>query len=331
MSRATGLLASLCAPGELATVAQRCARGKRRQSDVAWFLFDEARQVATLRDALTTATWRPAPLAALVVRDPKPRVIARSPFEDRVVHLALARRLEAVYGPSLSPSDFACRPGWGQHRAVLALQRHLRCNTWAVHLDVRAYFPSIDPGRIASLLGERIADAPFLDLVGHMLAQGPAFYAEPSVRAAGGLTPEWPPPGRGLAIGSSLSQHLAAHVYLNAFDHWIKRRLRVPGYVRYVDDIFLFGRGRAEVRAWREAVGEWLAVNRGLRLKAPDAPVIACAATLHGLGYRISREARAPRVRTLRRLRQRVAEEMRGGGAVDAARSLASSAGLWVF
>jgi hypothetical protein len=36
-------------------------------------------------------------------------------------------------------------------------------------------------------------------------------------------------------------------------------------------------------------------------------------------------------VRTLRRLRQPVAEEMRGGGEVDAARSLAASAGLWVF
>ncbi len=32
----------------------------------------------------------------------------------------------------------------------------------------------------------------------------------------------------------------------------------MPGYVRFVDDMLLFGQRRADLRAWREAIGEWL-------------------------------------------------------------------------
>jgi hypothetical protein len=45
---------------------------------------------------------------------------------------------------------------------------------------------------------------------------------------------------RGLPIGNLTSQFWA-NVYLNSFDHFVKRELHVAGYVRYVDDFVLFG------------------------------------------------------------------------------------------
>jgi hypothetical protein len=44
---------------------------------------------------------------------------------------------------------------------------------------------------------------------------------------------------RGLPIGNLTSQFWA-NVYLNPFDHFIKRILRCHGYVRYVDDLLFF-------------------------------------------------------------------------------------------
>ncbi len=44
---------------------------------------------------------------------------------------------------------------------------------------------------------------------------------------------------RGLPIGNLTSQFWA-NAYLNGFDHFVKRELRCPAYVRYVDDLLFF-------------------------------------------------------------------------------------------
>ena len=62
---------------------------------------------------------------------------------------------------------------------------------------------------------------------------------------------------RGLPIGNLTSQFWA-NCYMNPFDHFVKRQLRAPGYVRFVDDFLLFGRDKAQLWAWRDAVDERL-------------------------------------------------------------------------
>ncbi|MBK8783144.1 MAG: RNA-directed DNA polymerase [Anaerolineales bacterium] len=58
---------------------------------------------------------------------------------------------------------------------------------------------------------------------------------------------------RGLPIGNLTSQFWA-NCYLNPFDHFIKRKLRCKGYVRYVDDFLLFSNSKSELNLWREQV-----------------------------------------------------------------------------
>jgi hypothetical protein len=43
-------------------------------------------------------------------------------------------------------------------------------------------------------------------------------------------------------------------VYLNLFDHFVKRTLRCPGYVRYVDDFLLFAPDKGTLWAWNQTV-----------------------------------------------------------------------------
>ncbi len=58
---------------------------------------------------------------------------------------------------------------------------------------------------------------------------------------------------RGLPIGNLTSQFWA-NVYLNPFDHFVKRTLRCQGYVRYVDDLLLFATDKATLWAWKQAL-----------------------------------------------------------------------------
>ena len=48
-------------------------------------------------------------------------------------------------------------------------------------------------------------------------------------------------------------------MYLDPFDHFVKRELRCPGYARYVDDLVLFADDKATLWQWKEAVIERLA------------------------------------------------------------------------
>lgn len=335
MRTARRLFVRLCDPDHLDRAARATTRGKRRRADVAWFLFRREAELARLQAALAAGSWQPAPFELVTIKDPKPRLIARVPIADRVVHTALVHLLEPVFLQTLRPEAYACRKGFGTHRAVLRLQEHLRHHRFAVHLDIRSYFPSIDVTILRRLLACRVRDDRFLDVLDRVLAAGVGTYDTPGVRAWAGLSGDWPPRGRGLPIGSYTSQLFAAHVYLAELDHFVKRRLRVPGYLRYVDDLFLFGDRRADLRRWREAVRGWLGEERHLRLKHPEERLLSAHGNLDALGFRLTRSRIEVLPRVLRRLQRRVAAEMARPPSRpprrDLARSVASTAGLVLF
>ena len=104
---------------------------------------------------------------------------------------------------------------------------------------------------------------------------------------------------------------------------------------RYVDDLFLFGATRAELRAWREQVREDLARELSLRLKHPRARILCCRGHLDALGMRIRRDRIEPLPEAWRRLRGLVGNHVRGVGrrrdAEGLARSIAAAMGHRMF
>jgi hypothetical protein len=48
-----------------------------------------------------------------------------------------------------------------------------------------------------------------------------------------------------------LTSQFWANVYLNDLDHYIKRKLRCRGYLRYVDDLMLFSDNKSDLHRWR--------------------------------------------------------------------------------
>ncbi len=335
MRTARNLFAGLCDPEQLERAALATVRGKRRRPEVASFLFRLEDELESLRAELEAGDYRPSRPDLMSIRDPKPRLIARVPIRDRVVQTALVQRMEPLFLASLRPEAFACRKGYGTHRAVLRLWELLRRHRFVLHLDVKSYFPSIDLEILRALLVRRIRDERFLTVVERVLAAGAGLYEPAAARRAAHLSPDWPPPGRGLPIGAYTSQLFAAHVYLAGFDHYVKRDLRVRGYLRYVDDLFFAAGRRAELRAVRASSVRWLLEERGLRLKHPEAPILSAFGHLDALGDRITREGIAALPRAFLHLRRRAAEALgpkgRRARSVDFGRSLASSAGIVLF
>jgi hypothetical protein len=90
---------------------------------------------------------------------------------------------------------------------------------------------------------------------------------------------------RGLPIGNLTSQFWA-NVYLNAFDHFIKRELKCPAYLRYVDDLLFFADDKGVLWEWKDAVTRKLAELR-LTIHESRAQVYPVNTGVPFLGFRV--------------------------------------------
>ena len=139
-----------------------------------------------------------------------------------------ARCSNAASSTSRSPPGTAGPASSGA--LFLACQRRY---AWRLHLDIRAYFLSINHGRLLALFAERIGDADTLALLRLIIAASEQVYR--SRLAAVTLGARCPAVGWGLPLGSWFSQW-CGNFYLDEVDQMIKRQLKIPGYARYMDD-----------------------------------------------------------------------------------------------
>ncbi len=295
-------------------------RGKRYRGPGARFEVDADHHLHHLHVELSAGTYRPGRYRIIFIREPKRRAIAAAPFRDRVVHHALCRHLVPPLARSFIDDSYACRPGKGTHRAVLRQLEFMRRYRYRCHLDVRAFFASIDIDLLLAFVARRIRDDGTLDLLTRILEGGLAVYADPRVLSYLDLDR---PPGdrRGIPVGNLTSQHLA-NVFLGGVDHHVKRACGVGGYTRFMDDMTLFGDERQQLLRAARSTAHYLSVERGLELKA-EPRVVSTHAPVRYLGHRIDREGLSVAGSTLAKVR-RGARALRGRDADRIARSLAS-------
>ena len=305
----------------------RCRRGKSRQPRMAAFDLDADTELLRLRYALVNGRYRPAPYRIQVVQDPKTRLIAAPSIRDRVVQTALLTEIGPSYERSFIDQSYAVLQGRGPQRAALAHLGWMRRYRWRLALDIHHYFASVDQRILLDLFAHRLRDPRSLGLIEALLTVGGEVYRHPLAQRV--LHPgEAHPRGRGLALGGHLS-HWSGGFYLDGLDHYIKRELKCRAYLRYMDDMALFGDDRGWLCEARDAIRDWLGRERGLRLKDADAPVLSTAQPAGFLGYRVARSGLMPGAKARRRLRQRLrrAHDLPYDALV---RSLAAYRGVWM-
>ena len=200
-----------------------------------------------LRDGLADGSFPFGEYHSFEVRDPKTRMIHAPAFRERVAQHAIFNLCEPIMEKKLVDDCFACRKGKGTHGALKRAQVFARRYKSYLKLDVRRYFDSVVHSQLLEMLGRVFKDAHLLKLFAQII---------------GGYETER---GRGLPIGSLASQFFANH-YLSQLDRTCKQVLRVPGYLRYMDDFILWGHEREVLMKAREGVEKELD-GIGLQLK----------------------------------------------------------------
>ncbi|GAB4579785.1 MAG: RNA-directed DNA polymerase [Anaerolineales bacterium] len=240
---------------------QKAAKGKRGHANVAAFEHRLEDNLLHLQLELQTQTYSPGPYTSFYIHEPKRRLISAAPFRDRVVHHALCNLIEPIFERSFIFDSYANRIGKGTHRALNRAQTFARRYAYVLQCDVQQFFPAIDHAILRETLCRKISDPRVLWLCDQILASGRGILTEqyqmvyfPGDDLFSVLRP------RGLPIGNLTSQFWA-NVYLNPFDHFVKRELNAP-YVRYVDDFLLFGDDKTGLWEWKQAIEARLAQFR---------------------------------------------------------------------
>lgn len=261
MKRAKDLYPQVCDFSNLLLAAEKALRGKRRKASPSRFLLGLERELCDLQDELLAQTYTPGPYHEFTVMDPKRRWVSAAPFRDRVVHHALCNVVEPLFEPSFIFDSYACRKGKGTHAAADRATKFARASQYVLQCDVSDYFASIDHEILLGLLERKIGCRDTMGLIRRILGAGGGRVSAPLHFPGDDLfTPH--ERHRGLPLGNQTSQFFA-NVYLDRLDHLLKDGMGVRRYIRYVDDLLLFGDGKAELWETLAAIREGLA---GLRL-----------------------------------------------------------------
>lgn len=324
-----GSFERLTSPLSLWHAYLRCRLGKRRQPAMATFDLDADTHLFQLHRELLGGTYRPGRYRLHIIRDPKTRLIAAAPVRDRVLHQSLVGELGPHYERSFLDSSFAACTGRGAHRALLYYLRCCRQFRFRLSLDIRRYFPSIRHEPLLALWFHRLKDEKTRALLSLIVRAGAQVYKSRLAVEALGLAADPLPADSGLPIGSYVSQWSGA-LYLDGLDHFVKRTLKIPGYLRYMDDFSLFSDDEAALVAARTAIERWLQCERGLMVGRKRWEVYPTQAPSRFVGYRVSPAGVAPGPKVRKRIRRRVrAAAERGEAAL--LRTLASYRGIYSF
>lgn len=299
------LWARLVSWDNLVGAYRRCRRRKRHRRAATAFDFDWESQLLALGRDLREGRYQPGPYRHFRITDPKPRKISAAPFRDRVVHHALVQVLEPIFDRGFIHDSYACRVGKGTHAAILRARGYLRRHSHLLKTDIVRFFPNVDHAVLRGVIGRRIADRAVMQLVDVILASGAGVLADqatPSFFPGDDLFALARP--RGLPIGNLTSQFFA-NVLLDRIDHFVKETLRVPGYVRYADDLLLFADDKAALHAWRAAIEGELAGLR-LRLHPEKTQIRPAAAGVTFLGWRMTPASMRLSQRSVRRFSRRL-------------------------
>lgn len=178
----------------------------------------------------------------------KKRTIIVPRYYEQIVHHMTVNVLIPIFEHGMYEHSYASLPGRGAHRGKKVIEKWIRKDPksvkYCLKMDVRKFFDSIPHDVLLRKLEKIINDEEFLGVIREIL----------SVTETG------------LPLGFYTSQWLA-NWYLDELDHYIKEVLRAPHYMRYMDDMVIFGSNKRELHRIRAAIDEYLKTRLGLELK----------------------------------------------------------------
>ncbi len=271
---------------------QEFLRGKRKRKDVAQFQLNFSDNILLLQRELEGRIYCHGKYRAFKINDPKPRDIHKASVRDRLTHHAIYRILYPYFDRKFISDSYSCRIGKGTHRAINRFREFSRKvsknNTrtcWILKCDIQKFFANIDHKILKNILQKHIGDENVLWLFSQIVD---------SFNAKGKN-------GIGLPLGNLTSQ-LLVNIYMNKFDHFMKRDLQVKYYIRYADDFVIISENKNYLETLIPKISEFLEIELRLALHPGKLFLKTLGSGIDFLGWVNFPQCRVLRTSTKRRM-----------------------------
>lgn len=244
----------------------KAKKGKQDKSEVLSFEESLEENVDAISKSILTGEVEVGKYYRFTIEDPKKRTICAAAFEERVLHHAIMNICHPIFERQLIFDTYATRPGKGVHKALKRAKQAAVRYPYVGKLDVRKYFDSISHGILIEKSERIFKDATLLKIFSEIIQS----YEVSS--------------GKGIPIGNLTSQYFA-NFYLSSLDHYVKEDLHTPAYVRYMDDMLIFGKTKKEVKTVIEHIVQYAEQKLELQIKTPV--VVGTQQGVSFCGYRL--------------------------------------------
>ena len=267
-----------------------CLRGKRLRREALPFTFDLSRNLLEIQRELKDRSYQVGEYFSFYIYEPKKRLVQALPFRDRIIQQALCLVITPLIERSFIPDTYACIKNRGTHAGSAQLQRHLRQaqgkwkRPYCLKCDIASYFPSINHNILLSLFEKKIKCPDTLWLIKKI------------TNSNGEQT--------GIPIGNLLSQ-LSANLYLSLLDHYVKEKLKIKLYVRYMDDFCLIHGNKTYLNWLKDEIGTFLWDNLKLNFNSRTS-IFPVSQGVDFLGYRTWETHKLIRNKSKNRMRRKL-------------------------
>ena len=223
--------------------------------------------VISVLNQLKDRTYSHSNYSVFLINLPKYRIIMSENMKDKIVnHLISKYVLIPALSPKLIDMNVATRKGMGTKMGIYYTKKYINKlkmnydNFYVLKCDISKYFYNIDHKILLEKLSREFDDQDILNILENIISSTDNMNINKAIdniiekevrkleekdisdldkkKVELARLPRYKK-GVGLPLGNETSQILAVY-YLNGLDHFIKEKLHIKCYIRYMDDFVLF-------------------------------------------------------------------------------------------
>ncbi len=264
MKRANNLLEKVADRDNLYWAFWKASKDKRHAHEILDYQNDLENNLDILTAQILRGEVEVGDYRIFKIFDPKEREICAAAFREQVLHHAVMNICHDYFERVQIFDSYASRKGKGVQAAINRTKEFTNRYDYFLKLDIKKFFASLYHEVIKKQVRHIIKDRIVLSIFDTIIES----YE---------ISPQ-----RGVPIGNLTSQYLANH-YLFGLDHFIKEKLQIKGYVRYMDDLILWHNDKNLLKESQKAIENYVLTELGCYLKPELLNFTSCG--LPFLGY----------------------------------------------
>lgn len=214
-----------------------------------------------IKNILESKNYNPGKYNIFIINEPKVRLIMSQNIIDKIInHVITEYFLINIFDKSLINENIATRKNKGTHYGIKLLKKYLNKlkhkEFYVLKFDISKYFFNIDHDIVKNIIKNKIKDKDVLKVLDKIIDSTDSDYVNKDINTLKNnyinslkkynnvnsinkinevnKLPTYEK-GKGVPIGNMSSQFIAI-LYLNELDHFIKEKLKIKYYIRYMDD-----------------------------------------------------------------------------------------------